>query len=111
MRKRNQIDCHAYTLSWCGLMPVVLSVGVLLGVAQSAAQPTVDGGASIIFFPRVVADASADTLIQISNVSNNSAHADCFYIAGDSCVQTSFSVFLVKQQPTHWVASRGRPAK
>jgi len=72
-------------------------------------QPTIDGGASIIFMPLVVADATTDTLIQISNISNNFVMAECFYIAGDSCAQTEFVIALIKQQPTHWVASRGRP--
>lgn len=72
-------------------------------------QPTIDGSASIIFMPLVVADASTDTLIQISNISNNVVYADCFYIAGDSCAQTEFVIALTRQQPTHWVASRGRP--
>jgi hypothetical protein len=72
-------------------------------------QPTIDGPASILFMPLVVADATTDTLIQISNISNNVVYADCFYIAGDSCAQTEFGISLIRQQPTHWVASRGRP--
>jgi hypothetical protein len=77
--------------------------------APTPGQPTIDGRASILFMPRVVTDANTDTLIQISNTNNNFMLADCFYIAGDTCAQTEFSIALVSRQPTHWVASRGRP--
>ena len=88
---------------------VALSL-VVGAAASSGAQPTTDRPASILFFPRVVADASTDTLIQLGNSGNNSVSARCFYIAGDTCSQTEFFVSLPRQQPTHWVASRGRAA-
>ena len=87
-----------------------MSLCVLLGASTSSiAQPTTSNPASILFFPRVVADTDTDTLIQIGNAGNNLVKARCFYIAGDTCAQTEFSLSLRKQQPTHWVASRGRP--
>jgi hypothetical protein len=72
-------------------------------------QPTIDRSASILFMPLVVADANTDTLIQISNTDNSVRYADCFYIGGDNCQQTEFIIALTRRQPTHWVASRGRP--
>ena len=89
---------------------VAMLACLLLGVAvRGAAQPTTDHPASILFFPWVVADTGTDTIIQIGNSSNSSVSAQCFYVDGDTCGQTEFSIFLAKQQPTHWVASRGRP--
>ena len=54
-------------------------------------------------------------MIQISNTSNNMVHAHCFYvnaqlIGGQPIWQiTDFAIWLSRQQPTHWVASQGRP--
>jgi hypothetical protein len=87
----------------------VVSLALLLGMATGgAAQPAIDRPASIIFLPRVVADADTDTVVQMSNTGNATALATCASIAGDDCQQTTFSILLVKQQPTHWVVARGR---
>ena len=76
----------------------------------------------------MIFDGTRDTLNQISNTSNSMAHATCFYInaapiclgIGDcllgtcsgSCApqwqEIDFSIFLTKQQPTHWTAGFGR---
>src|SRR5256885_1240584 len=91
----------------CGLG---LALAVILGAAASGeAQPTIDRPASILFFPRVVVNADTDTLIQVGSSSNSFVGAECFYIQGDTCIQTDFGLLLHRQQPTHWVASRGRP--
>jgi hypothetical protein len=56
-----------------------------------------------------------DTVIQISNTSNNMVHAHCFYVDARTVngvpvwQVTDFTIWLTKQQPTHWVASQGRP--
>jgi hypothetical protein len=66
---------------------------------------------SIIVFPKVVWDGVRDTIIQITNTSNNQAFAHCFYINASAPGQwneTDFDIFLTKQQPTVWIGSAGR---
>lgn len=89
---------------------LVAALGVLLALAaKSGAQPTIDSSASILFMPLVAGDANQDTLIQINNTGNSAVFAECFFVAGDSCIETNFVLSLKARQPTHWVASRGRP--
>jgi hypothetical protein len=88
-----------------------------LGVLTSSAHAivTTERGASILAFPKVLATEGADTIIQITNTSNNMVHARCFYVnaAPDSFGVpqwnvTDFQIWLTKQQPTSWQASTGR---
>ena len=83
---------------------------------------TTEQSASILVFPKVIADGSRDTIIQITNTSNNMQHAHCFYVNGAPttlglppgplnpplCTETDFDIWLTRQQPTHWVVSTGR---
>lgn len=75
------------------------------------AEITTEAPASVLIFPKVVADGVHDTVIHMANASNITVSASCFYVRGDdqSCARTSFSLTLTKQQPTHWVVSQGRP--
>lgn len=86
---------------------VALAVG-----ARAAAQVTTERGASILVFPKVVADASADTVLQLVNLSDNSVDAYCTYLDGaaGSWQSLDFSVALGPQRPLHWTAARGRTA-
>jgi hypothetical protein len=97
-------------------------------VAVSArADVTTEKGASILIFPKVRADGTFDTIIQITNISNNMVHAQCFYVNAflldtlthlpctvpsatcvPQCQETDFTIWLTKQQPTHWSVSEGR---
>lgn len=83
------------------------------------AQITTTQGVSLLFFPKVVADSTSDTLIQIANTSNNTRSARCFYVDGRESepglrprttlpAVREFVLFLTPSQPTHWVVSRGR---
>jgi hypothetical protein len=96
-------------------------VGLMVGGAQ--AQVTTERSASILVFPRVISDGTRDTIIQITNTSNSMVHAHCFYVNGaltfpelppdpilnpPRWVEIDFDIWLTKQQPTHWVVSRGR---
>jgi hypothetical protein len=94
-----------------------------LGVAVAAAltgtapaQLTVEQGASILVFPRVIADGATDTVVQIVNQSTSAVYAHCLYVSGGGSgsaaqeVVGNFSITLTRLQPTHWVASRGRQA-
>jgi hypothetical protein len=106
--------------------------GVLLGVFAFAsvmrAEVSTDVSGSVLVYPKVVwtgpstnpnlqqrRQLERDTVIQISNTSNNMVHAHCFYvnaqlIGGQPIWQiTDFAIWLSRQQPTHWVASQGRP--
>ncbi len=111
---------------------LLLATGMFARVAT--ADVTTDRDASILVFPKVIADGSRDTLIQISNTRNGVIHAQCYYVnavgicsesglscegpgtcpAGptDICVpawqKTDFAITLTRQQPTIWKVSTGR---
>jgi hypothetical protein len=98
-------------------LSALCGVAVALGMMAASAQAdiTTERGASILAFPKVLADGDSDTIIQITNISNNMVHADCFYVNGalDFFGQplwqiTDFKIWLTKQQPTHWQVSTGR---
>ena len=87
-------------------------VGVPIG---AAAQVTTEQGASIIVFPKVIADGTWDTVIQLANQTPNERRAHCFYVNGvpgpnatPLWAQIDFDVWLTHRQPTHWVVSQGR---
>jgi hypothetical protein len=105
-----------------GLCGVLGSVLALASVARAEVSTDVSG--SVLVFPKVVFDGGTvidagldgrDTIIQLSNTSNNMVHAHCFYVNGapDALGNplwqvTDFDIWLTRQQPTHWVASQGR---
>ncbi len=97
-------------------------------VAPVHAQPTINAGTSVLIFPKIIADGSRDTVIQLVNTSNSERYAWCFYtdaelfdvVLGGPCAvispfcqplwtTTDFRIRLTRQQPTYWVASQGRP--
>ena len=67
-----------------GLCGVLGSVLALASVARAEVSTDVSG--SVLVFPKVVFDGGGaedrDTIIQISNTSNNMVHAHCFYVNG-----------------------------
>ena len=91
-------------------------LGACMIVAGAArADVTTERPGSILIFPKVVADGTRDTVIQISNTGNVLDQARCFYINGQKgrngiaqCNETDFLISLTKQQPTSWLASTGR---
>jgi hypothetical protein len=109
MRKRSRV----------GLMAAML-VGVVAPAVM--ADVTTEQSSSILVFPKVVADGTRDTIIQITNTSNSMVHAHCFYVNAapvlaneppgpgnpPQWVEIDFDIWLTKQQPTHWVVSEGR---
>jgi hypothetical protein len=82
-----------------------------VALSTAGASTTTDTGASILIFPNVVVDATQKTVIQITNISNQLQHLRCFYIDGATCDSTEFAIVLTRQQPTFWVAARGRPVR
>jgi len=96
-----------------GLCGFAVALGLIATTAQGAV--TTERGASILAFPKVLANGNSDTLIQITNISNNMVHMRCFYVnaapdvLGNPLWQvTDFNIWLTKQQPTHWQVSQGR---
>lgn len=101
-----------------------LVVAVLVGVLASGAtaEVTTERSASILVFPKVIADGTRDTIIQITNTSNSMVHAHCFYVNGALTfpdlppgpgnpplwIEIDFDIWLTRQQPTYWVVSQGR---
>ncbi|MBI1814384.1 MAG: hypothetical protein HYR72_05360 [Deltaproteobacteria bacterium] len=117
-----------------GLGTVLSLLGLWWGSAQ--ADATTDQLASVLFFPKVIADGTRDTLIQITNSTSMVQTIHCEYIngsgrcsvngnicsvnadcpAGQACdaIQgvtwglSDFEFSLTRQQPFVWRASTGR---
>jgi hypothetical protein len=103
-------------------MGLAALVGFGVFARPAVARVTIGQSASILMFSKVIADGQRDTIIQITNTSNNMRHAHCFYVDGapenpdapvgpfnpPRWVETDFDIWLTKQQPTHWVVSTGR---
>ena len=103
---------------------VGLMAAALVGLMASGATADVvtEQSASILVFPKVIADGTRDTIIQITNTSNSMVHAHCFYVNAAPVFpdlppgpgnppqwqEIDFDIWLTKQQPTHWVVSTGR---
>lgn len=105
------------------LMGLAALVGLGVVVNSAEARITTEQSASILIFPKVISDGTRDTIIQITNTSNNVRFAHCFYTDGSLTdpsrpedpifnpprwVEIDFDIVLTKQQPTHWVVSQGR---
>ena len=92
------------------------ALGACMLVAGAArADVTTERPGSILIFPKVVANGTRDTVIQITNTGNVADQARCFYINGAKgrtgvaqCSETDFLISLTKQQPTSWLVSTGR---
>ena len=92
-------------LSGLGVLLAVLAVYV----GQARADVTSDTPGSIVIFPKVIADGTRDTLIQLTNTSNMGTSAHCWYFdATNNCQPNNFFVDLTPQQPIWWRASTGR---
>jgi len=115
-----------------GLIALAALVASAISLKPAQARTTTDESASILIFPKVIANGSRDTIIQITNTSNNMRHAHCFYVNGAPTIpgepislggngggatipanpplwtEIDFDIWLTKQQPTHWTVSTGR---
>lgn len=117
------------TAKWNAFLSGLCGAAAFLGIVATGARAdvTVEKGASILVYPLVIVDGLNDTTIRIANTSNSMVHAKCYYVnaasystltgqrcdvPGPTCValwqETDFDIWLTKQQPTQWVASRGR---
>ncbi|GIW40078.1 MAG: hypothetical protein KatS3mg076_0655 [Candidatus Binatia bacterium] len=104
-----------------GILGLVFVVGVWWS-GEALGEVTTERSASILVFPKVLANGTRDTIIQISNTSNSLVRAHCFYVNGALLDPTQpqgplnpplwqevdFDIVLTKQQPTHWTVSEGR---
>jgi len=90
----------------------VFALALLLGCACTAgAQSTSERAASILIFPKIIADNSADTIVQLSNASGSRVNVFCSYVDGSQgWAVSSFSLVLQPAQPLLWTAARGRSA-
>jgi hypothetical protein len=91
------------------LLPVAFCLAVGL-VSAAGAQTTSERGASILIFPKVVADSTGDTVLQVANLLESRVDVLCTYVDGTSWDATTFTLSLLAEQPVQWVASRGRTA-
>lgn len=106
-----------------GVMALAALVGFGVNVEPAQARITTEESASILVFPKVIAEAGGrDTIIQITNTSNTMRYAHCFYVNAAPTVEgqpisednpplwteIDFDIQLTKQQPTKWVVSTGR---
>jgi len=117
------------TVKWNAFLSGLCASALVLGVVAAGAHAdvTTEKGASILIFPKVRTNTTTDTIIQITNTGNSMVHARCFYVDATltniitgapceipslTCVpnwnETDFTIWLTKQQPTHWVVSSGR---
>jgi hypothetical protein len=108
----------------CGVLASALVVPSL-----TRAEVTSDLSGSVVVWPKVVwtgnnsdSDVDRDTVIQLTNTTNQLVHVWCFYIDASRINPdfppgplnptrwqvTDFRIWLTKQQPTHWVVSQGR---
>jgi hypothetical protein len=90
---------------------IVLAVAAVAAMVagRAGADVVTEQSASILVFPKVIADGTRDTIIQISNTSNSLVYAHCFYVNGAlDCTEVDFDIALTKQQPTYWLVSEGR---
>jgi hypothetical protein len=99
---------------------VALAVMMTAGIAR--ADVTTERPGSILLLPKIVADGTRDTLIEVTNTSNTLVTAHCYYVNGAPAnpalppgptnpplwQELDFFLFLTRQQPTQWLASEGR---
>ena len=91
--------------------PLFVAICLAVGLASTAgAQTTGDHGASLLIFPKVVADSSGDTVLQVANLLESRVDVFCTYVDPAGGSSTTFTLDLVAEQPLHWVASQGRTA-
>jgi len=86
-----------------GVMAAVMAFATAAHADNSVERP-----GSILIFPKVVRNATRDTVIQITNTGNMLNEVSCFYVTAGSCAVTDFTLTLTRQQPIHWRAGTGR---
>lgn len=99
-----------------------VALAIVMTAGAAWADVTTERPGSILILPKIVADGTRDTLIEITNTSNTLVNAHCYYVNGAPLDPTrppgptnpplwqevDFFLFLTRQQPTQWLASEGR---
>lgn len=101
-----------------------LMMAVLCGLmaSQVSAEVSTEKTGTLLVFPKVIANGTRDTVIQIASTSQGTQLVHCFYVNGSLtfpdqepseqnpplCTVVDFTLQLTRQQPTHWVVSAGR---
>src|SRR5215470_7389674 len=78
LERRREMRTEKRNAFLSGLCGFAVALGLIATTAQGAV--TTERGASILAFPKVLANGNSDTLIQITNISNNMVHMRCFYV-------------------------------
>ena len=105
-----------------GRIGIAVLLCALAWAGTARADITTEKGASILFWPKIIANGTRDTIVQLTNVSNGLVRAHCFYVNAALTnpdlppgplnpplwQEIDFSLVLTKQQPTQWQVSRGR---
>ena len=113
---------------------VVAAVTMFAAPFARADSVVSDQSAAFVVYPLVISAHGGETVIQLSNTSNQQVRAKCYYVnaagtcsvsreacipdATESCplsadvcvpgwVETDFQIWLTPQQPLAWLASRG----
>jgi hypothetical protein len=101
---------------------VLLCLLATMAAGATRAQVSTEEPASVLVFPKIIADGNRDTFVQISNSANSMVHANCFYVNGQLPFPhlppspfneplwqvTDFQISLTAQQPTNWLVAAGR---
>lgn len=121
------------TRKWVGAAVLLAGVMVLHGARLAQADVASDRAAAIVVWPKILVTAETDTIVQVSNTSNETQILLCFYINATShcsisqracdtfespcevseglClpgwIETDFQVVLTPRQPLFWLASTG----
>lgn len=104
-----------------GLLGAV-ALAIVMTAGAAWADVTTERPGSILILPKIVADGTRDTLIEITNTSNTLVNAHCYYINSAPVDPTQppgpsnpplwqevdFFLFLTRQQPTQWLVGDGR---
>lgn len=99
-----------------------VALAIVMTAGAAWADVTTERPGSILILPKIVADGTRDTLIEITNTSNTLVNAHCYYVNGAPLDPTQppgptnpplwqevdFFLFLTRQQPTQWLAGEGR---
>lgn len=98
-----------------GLGVMLVAATFCSGAARSATALQVgsDAPGSIVVFPKVISNGFRDTVITLTNTSNQYLFVHCWYVntlcpADESCCKEDFDVELTPRQPTWWRVSEGR---
>ena len=92
---------------------------VAAGAVAARADVSVDEGATILMYPKVINAGGRDTIIQMTNSGNTLLHVHCYYTDARPrnpsappgptnpplWQEVDFFLWLTRQQPTAWVAS------